>query len=121
MPAAAAPLPPTRWPAARLPLTACLPACLNAVHNHISEAFIHAPCSLPPSPLCQAAVAAKFPPAAPSAVSLFFPDGTELDDDDAVEVGASLREVGEGLSVCLRSVIHIILGYSYWKRANLFS
>ena len=31
-------------------------------------------------------MAAKFPPAAPYAVSLFFPDGTEVDDDDTVEV-----------------------------------
>ena len=33
-------------------------------------------------------MAAKFSATAPPAVSLFFPDGTEVDDDDTVEVRA---------------------------------
>ena len=43
-------------------------------------------------------MAAKFPPAAPYAVSLFFPDGTEVDDDDTVEVGGGMC-VGVGPSL----------------------
>jgi len=62
----------------------------------------------PPRPhvYVQAAVAAKFPAAAPSvfSVSLFFPDGTHVGDDGDVEVGgpregarASLCFSGEGI------------------------
>ena len=53
-------------------------------------AAAHSTIQSPPPRCCvclQAAVAAKFPPAAPYAVSLFFPDGTEVDDDESVEVG----------------------------------
>ena len=55
--------------------------------SQVAAKFVLFPSRIPNTVCSQVAVAAKFPPATPSAVSLFFPDGTEVDDDDVIEVG----------------------------------